>query len=219
LNIQKDLLHIETDETWEMPVIQSVTSVKQEAAEEEEQGEKLPIVKLEPGLSKNLKRIESEILAEAAKKENVRRKKEEPELLLDPATGTMRKAGGKRRSNDTTLKVPEKTVRKSRPEADMKYITQKVKLKKGKREPGKTGTSDEESESERSVRKSGTQVDEKYITEKVKLKKGKIDNKRSNSEESEKEGRKISSEVDTKCITKKVKLKTGKVTKASEGVE
>lgn len=194
-----------------MPVIQSVTSVKQEA-EEEEHEEKLPIVKLEPGLSKNLKRIESEILAEAAKKEDVRQKKE-PELLLDPATGTMRKAG-KRKSNDTTLKVPEKTVRKSRPEADTKCITQKVKLKASKRE---TGTGDEESESERSARKGGTEVDGKYITEKVKLKKGKLDKKRSSSEESEKRAKK--SEADTKCITQKVKLKIGKTKVSSEDEE
>ena len=201
LNIQKDLLHIETDETWEMPVIQSVTSVvKQEADQEQEQHEELPIVKVEPGLSKNLRRIESEILAETTKNS-------EPEFLLDPATGTMKKAV-KRKSSDTTLKVPEKVVRKNQPDPAMKYITQKVKLKKGiGKGDEKTGQSEEESESVKSLRKSKKEETKNTKVQKAGSKIRKTARTRSTSEEGERGVSKNRTGLDNKCITQKVKLK------------
>lgn len=131
LNIQKDLLHIETDETWEMPVIQSVTSVKQESLEEVAKRVKVEPGLVASGLSETVQRIENEILAQVRERiEDGGETGKTLEMELDPKTGTMKKPQ-KRKANDLSIAVNQKDTSKIKKVDNSKRLsnTPKVRVK------------------------------------------------------------------------------------------
>ena len=137
LNVQKDLLHIETDETWDMPKIQSVTSVKQEAPPETPEAEEpevsLQRVKVEPGLSDAVMRIEEEIQAQAKARENVRTT---PDLELDHATGKIKKVPNNKPTNISEKKQFKQ--KKEQPTLKKPVIVRKLMVEEESNEPSKT---------------------------------------------------------------------------------
>ena len=129
LNVQKDLLHIETDETWEMPVIQSVTSVKQESLEEVAKRVKVEPGLIAPGLSETVQRIESEILAQVRERiEDGGEAGKSLEMELDPKTGTMKKPQ-KRKANEPIIAVNQKDSSKIKKVDNSKRLSNTPKIK------------------------------------------------------------------------------------------
>ena len=139
LNVQKDLLHIETDETWDMPVIQSVKSLKQEAPlvtpEPQEPEVSLQRVKVEPKVINAVRRIEEEIPAEVLAQENVRTSTG-PEVPLDLATSKEMKVPSEKPKD-----IPEKKQlkkKKQQPPPKKPAVNRKVVLKEDTNETRKT---------------------------------------------------------------------------------
>ena len=129
LNIQKDLLHIETDETWEMPVIQSVTSVKQESVEEVAKRVKVEPGLIDSGLSETVQRIESEILAQVRERiEDGREAGKSLEMELDPKTGTMKKPH-KRKASEPIISINQKDSSKIKKADASKRLPNAPKVK------------------------------------------------------------------------------------------